>query len=1060
MASIRPKITVILAYIIMGLTLSAIALVVLSIGTNHWIHTIQMRAGLWKLCHLQPIACFHSILCTPAALSLIGLFLIVIGLIVTIIFYIVEWNVSSSVRPISLISVFSLGFGTFFLVISFVTFSHIAAQFCYSYYLLIVAHLFSMTAAIVASYLEGRRNALVSASITIISLRMSGTHPLPIKELHSNSPAFDMPSKSFNKQNSALSTTILLRSDSSSSLNDSGQQLVNKRVVNSCLWSTVIFSINFVSSILVINLAKWIYVKHHFPNLTLTTINFFVTFLLLLGCMQAKLFTYVKLPIFNMIPVSICFGGFIAFSNLSLQYNTVGTYQLIKLQVTPTVMIISWLFFKAHYSLPIVISFIPVFIGTLISTYYDLQLNVFGLFCALISVMFTAFYQILVEYYQKAYNCDSLQLLFYQAPLSGLMLLFFLPFFEPISDLGKFMTYDMMFLISLCGMVAFFVNFSIFWVIGNLSAVAYNMIGHSKTLLIIFIGSFIFREPLNQRQMSASSSYAIGIDVGTGSVRCMIFDEKWTPVVQCQKPILTYHSASAPLEYEQSSTDIWQAICYCVRQCLELGSFTSEQVGLIRSIGFDATCSLVVLDEKYEPVSVSRSGNDEQNIIMWLDHRAHAEATIINSSADEVLQNFGGKISLEMQPGKLMWLKRNLSKEQWTRANHFFDLPDYLHFRATNQLDRSLCSSVCKLCYRSSETQHGWDENFWAKFDLDDLMKNNGEKLGQLVRKPFSKSNTDVLSKKAADELGLPEGIHIGTPLIDAYAGALGGLACKSPIVDAHLSERLIIVAGTSSCFMACSEKAVFVPGVWGPHYNVLIPNLWLSEGGQSAAGKSIDHVIQIHPAYNELKQLADEQNRNTFDVLNEVLNNLQQKHKIDNVSLLSNDLHMTIDFHGNRSPLADPGLGATIAGLNFDTSLNNLAIQYLTVVQAVAYDSRHIIETMTKSGHHFRVVQICGGLARLGLLTQIIADVVQMPVYVSEPTNDCVLLGAAICGQLIADNERQVEDLLNNIACPIQVYMPDSKIADFHKDKYEIYRLLQQTEMDNRKRMSKYSQI
>ncbi|CAF2041540.1 unnamed protein product [Rotaria magnacalcarata] len=955
MASIRPKITVILAYIIMGLTLSAIALVVLSIGTNHWIHTIQMRAGLWKLCHLQPIACFHSILCTPAALSLIGLFLIVIGLIVTIIFYIVEWNVSSSVRPISLISVFSLGFGTFFLVISFVTFSHIAAQFCYSYYLLIVAHLFSMTAAIVASYLEGRRNALVSASITIISLRMSGTHPLPIKELHSNSPAFDMPSKSFNKQNSALSTTILLRSDSSSSLNDSGQQLVNKRVVNSCLWSTVIFSINFVSSILVINLAKWIYVKHHFPNLTLTTINFFVTFLLLLGCMQAKLFTYVKLPIFNMIPVSICFGGFIAFSNLSLQYNTVGTYQLIKLQVTPTVMIISWLFFKAHYSLPIVISFIPVFIGTLISTYYDLQLNVFGLFCALISVMFTAFYQIL---------------------------------------------------------------------------------------------------------MSASSSYAIGIDVGTGSVRCMIFDEKWTPVVQCQKPILTYHSASAPLEYEQSSTDIWQAICYCVRQCLELGSFTSEQVGLIRSIGFDATCSLVVLDEKYEPVSVSRSGNDEQNIIMWLDHRAHAEATIINSSADEVLQNFGGKISLEMQPGKLMWLKRNLSKEQWTRANHFFDLPDYLHFRATNQLDRSLCSSVCKLCYRSSETQHGWDENFWAKFDLDDLMKNNGEKLGQLVRKPFSKSNTDVLSKKAADELGLPEGIHIGTPLIDAYAGALGGLACKSPIVDAHLSERLIIVAGTSSCFMACSEKAVFVPGVWGPHYNVLIPNLWLSEGGQSAAGKSIDHVIQIHPAYNELKQLADEQNRNTFDVLNEILNNLQQKHKIDNVSLLSNDLHMTIDFHGNRSPLADPGLGATIAGLNFDTSLNNLAIQYLTVVQAVAYDSRHIIETMTKSGHHFRVVQICGGLARLGLLTQIIADVVQMPVYVSEPTNDCVLLGAAICGQLIADNERQVEDLLNNIACPIQVYMPDSKIADFHKDKYEIYRLLQQTEMDNRKRMSKYSQI
>jgi ribulose kinase len=36
---------------------------------------------------------------------------------------------------------------------------------------------------------------------------------------------------------------------------------------------------------------------------------------------------------------------------------------------------------------------------------------------------------------------------------------------------------------------------------------------------------------------TTSSSYAIGVDVGTGSVRCMIFDDKWIPVVQCQKPI-------------------------------------------------------------------------------------------------------------------------------------------------------------------------------------------------------------------------------------------------------------------------------------------------------------------------------------------------------------------------------------------------------------------------------------------------------------------------------------------------------------------------------------------
>lgn len=258
---------------------------------------------------------------------------------------------------------------------------------------------------------------------------------------------------------------------------------------------------------------------------------------------------------------------------------------------------------------------------------------------------------------------------------------------------------------------------------------------------------------------------------------------------------------------------------------------------------------------------------------------------------------------------------------------------------------------------------------------------------------------------------------------------------------------------------MACSENAVFVPGVWGPHYNVLIPNLWLSEGGQSAAGKSIDHVVQSHPAYAELKELATKENKSTFDALNEILHNLQKKYKAGNISFLSGDLHMTIDFHGNRSPLADPELGASVTGLRFDTSLNNLAIQYLAVLQAVAYDSRHIIEVMTKAGHQFRVVQICGGLARLPLFTQILADVIQMPVYVSDPGLDCVLLGSAISGQLIAETAQQVQDLLNGIACPIETYMPDVKMTDFHKDKYEIYRLLQKAEIDSRKRMSKYCQ-
>jgi ribulose kinase len=56
--------------------------------------------------------------------------------------------------------------------------------------------------------------------------------------------------------------------------------------------------------------------------------------------------------------------------------------------------------------------------------------------------------------------------------------------------------------------------------------------------------------------------------------------------------------------------------------------------------------------------------------------------------------------------------------------------------------------------------------------------------------------------------------------------------------------EVLAIIGGTSSCHMAVSKEAVFVDGVWGPYFGAMLPGYWLSEGGQSAAGALIDHVV------------------------------------------------------------------------------------------------------------------------------------------------------------------------------------------------------------------------
>lgn len=106
---------------------------------------------------------------------------------------------------------------------------------------------------------------------------------------------------------------------------------------------------------------------------------------------------------------------------------------------------------------------------------------------------------------------------------------------------------------------------------------------------------------------------------------------------------------------------------------------------------------------------------------------------------------------------------------------------------------------------------------------------------------------------------------------------------------------------------MAVVPRPAFVEGVWGPYSDVLLPGMWLLEGGQSAVGKLLDHIIETHESYPSLKArlggaIAVPQE------LARILHSIAQRQN-HSVSRLTQDLHIWPDFHGNRSPLADPNL-------------------------------------------------------------------------------------------------------------------------------------------------------
>ncbi|XP_076601288.1 FGGY carbohydrate kinase domain-containing protein isoform X2 [Chaetodon auriga] len=529
--------------------------------------------------------------------------------------------------------------------------------------------------------------------------------------------------------------------------------------------------------------------------------------------------------------------------------------------------------------------------------------------------------------------------------------------------------------------------------------------------------------------------YYVGVDVGTASVRAALVTRAGQLKSTAEEPISIWEPQAD--HYVQSSTEIWEKCCTLVKRVTQ-----SVERSQVRGIGFDATCSLVVLDQSFQPVAVNQDGDRQRNVVMWMDHRAEEQAARITNTGHRVLSRVGGVMSPEMQPPKLLWLKENLKESCWNKAAHFFDLPDFLSWKATGSLTRSLCTLVCKWTYCPPE---GWDASFWASIGLEDLLENNFSKIGSVTCPPGSPLG-DGLTQEAAADMGLNPGTAVGASLIDAHAGGLGviGADVKGfhlPCEDQPITSRMAMICGTSTCHMAISEQPLFVPGVWGPCLSAMVPGMWLNEGGQSATGRLIDHMVKGHAAYTQLQEQARQRSpftgENIYSYLNSHLTLMANSHSA--VDLLASSLHMWPDFHGNRSPLADPTLKGMVIGLSLSQTLDDLALLYLATVQALALGTLHILEAMKEAGHDIRTLFLCGGLSKNSLFVQIHANATGLPVVLPDQM-EAVLIGAAVLGACASQDYSSIQEAMGKMAKVGRVVQPDYELQSFYERKYKVF--------------------
>ena len=86
------------------------------------------------------------------------------------------------------------------------------------------------------------------------------------------------------------------------------------------------------------------------------------------------------------------------------------------------------------------------------------------------------------------------------------------------------------------------------------------------------------------------------------------------------------------------------------------------------------------------------------------------------------------------------------------------------------------------------------------------------------------------------------------------------------------------------------------------------------------------------------------------------------------------------------------------------DDTINDLARKYNVTMEAIALQTKHIVDEMNGKGHEIRSIFVSGGQSKNFALMQLLANTCNMSVVTPRSSSTAVVTGAAMLGRLAAE--------------------------------------------------------
>ncbi|HSL33625.1 MAG TPA: ribulokinase [Candidatus Limnocylindrales bacterium] len=486
--------------------------------------------------------------------------------------------------------------------------------------------------------------------------------------------------------------------------------------------------------------------------------------------------------------------------------------------------------------------------------------------------------------------------------------------------------------------------------------------------------------------------YAIGLDFGTESGRAVLVDlangsEIATAIHPFANAVIDSHlpapDSDVRLEPDwalQDPADYIATIATTIPRLLaDTGVDPADVVGL----GIDFTaCTMLPTTSDGVPLCQLPEFRREPHawVKLWKHHAAQPEADRINAAAaqrgEAWLPRYGGRISSEWFYSKSLQILDE-APHIYRAADRLIEAADWVVWQLTGVETRNSCTAGYKAIWSK---QDGFPEpSYFGALDpafasvVDEKMSRDVVSVGELA---------GGLSARAAEWTGLRPGTAVAVANVDAHVSV--------PAVGVIEPGTMVAVMGTSTCHMVLGSHLALPEGMCGVVEDGIIPGFFGYEAGQSAVG-DIFAWFTKQAVPKEVHDAADRDGLSVHAALERDAARLRPGES----GLLALDW-----WNGNRSILVDVELSGLLVGATLATRPADI---YRALLEATAFGTRAIIESLQAAGVTVERVVACGGLPeRNELLMQLSADVTGREFDVAA-SSQAPALGSAMYGAVAA---------------------------------------------------------